>query len=102
MIRVKESERDSDDEDDHEAPKPAPAPLASGSTNPTLCILLTNMFESSEVDLKREPGYFIEIEEQVLDLCEEIGQVDQVWVDESKGNVWIKFSPESLEGAIQA
>lgn len=49
---------------------------------------------------KEPESYFKEIEQSVLDLCEDYGIVDQVWLDQnSPGNVWIKFNPQSIEGS---
>lgn len=64
------------------------------------CLLLNNMFDPTTVNLTEDPQFFIDIRDQVLDICEEYGKVDKVWVDQqSKGNVWIKFSKDSISGA---
>ncbi|CAI2370299.1 unnamed protein product [Moneuplotes crassus] len=67
------------------------------------CILLNNLFDPTSVDLEKEPHFYREIEDQVLDICEEVGKVDKVWVDtKSQGNVWVKFSKDSIKGAQKA
>lgn len=67
------------------------------------CLLLNNMFDPTGIDLQNEPNFFTEIKDQVLDICEELGKVDKVWVDrESHGNVWVKFSKDSIKGAQKA
>lgn len=67
------------------------------------CLLLNNMFDPTQIDFKEEPNFFLDIKEQVLDICEELGKVDKVWVDEkSQGNVWVKFSQDSVKGARKA
>ena len=40
------------------------------------------MFETSEVNLKQDPAYFLDIKEQVEDVCREMGgRVEKVWVE---------------------
>jgi hypothetical protein len=39
------------------------------------------MFDHESVDLKRDPAYFIDIKEQVEEVCKEIGRVEKVWVE---------------------
>ena len=61
------------------------------------------MFDQQSVDLEKDPHFFLEVKEQVLDVCEEMGKVDKVWVEQnSNGNVWIRFSKDSLQGAKKA
>jgi len=67
------------------------------------CLLLNNMFDPTSVDMKDNPNFFSEVKDQVLDICEDCGKVEQVWVDkESEGNVWVKFSKDSVLGAERA
>ncbi|CAI2370356.1 unnamed protein product [Moneuplotes crassus] len=67
------------------------------------CILLNNLFDPTSVDLEKELHFYREIEDQVLNICEEVGKVDKVWVDiKSQGNVWVKFSKDSIKGAQKA
>lgn len=61
------------------------------------------MFDHESVDLKRDPAYFIDIKEQVEEVCKEIGRVEKVWVEQnSPGNVWVRFNKSDLQGAQQA
>lgn len=61
------------------------------------------MFDHESVDLKRDPAYFIDIKEQVEEVCKEIGRVEKVWVEQnSPGNVWVRFNKSDLKGAQQA
>ena len=39
------------------------------------------MFDAEKVDLKRDPGFFIDIKEQVMEVGSEMGRVDKVWVE---------------------
>ena len=67
------------------------------------CILLNNMFDPTQIDKEQLPHFYQEIQDQVLDICEEVGKVDKVWVDQqSQGNVWVKFTKDSIRGAQQA
>lgn len=61
------------------------------------------MFDVTFVDLKREPAFFIDIKEQVQDVCSEVGKVEKVWVEQnSPGNVWVKFHKDHVNGSIKA
>jgi len=48
---------------------------------PSNCLLLNNMFDPDQVDLKKDPAYFIDIKEQVEEVCSEFGKVEKVWVE---------------------
>jgi hypothetical protein len=39
------------------------------------------MFDSSKVNLNEQPLFFIEIKEQVFNVCQEWGKVDKVYID---------------------
>jgi len=39
------------------------------------------MFDPAQVDLKKDPAFFIDIKEQVEDVCRELGKVEKVWVE---------------------
>ena len=50
------------------------------------------MFDPKIVDLNKDPSFFIEIKEQVYDLCSDMGKVYKIFVEQnSQGNVWVKF-----------
>lgn len=48
---------------------------------PTNCLLFSNMFDASKIDLKKEPAYFIDIKEQVKMVCADFGQVNRVYIE---------------------
>lgn len=50
-------------------------------TMPSNCLLLNNMFDPAAADLKKDPAFFIDIKEQVEDVCRELGKVEKVWVE---------------------
>jgi len=61
------------------------------------------MFDPVGVDLKKEPSFFLDIKEQVIRVLKDYGRIEKVWVEQnSKGNVWVKFHKDYLEGAKQA
>ena len=63
-------------------------------------ILLSNLFEPSEVNLKEDPDYFNDVRRDVLDECNSLGTVEAIRVDSnSKGNVWIKFADDNAQAA---
>lgn len=68
---------------------------------PSNCLLLNNMFDSTSVDLKKDPAFFIDIKEQVEDVCGEMGKVEKVWVEQAAGNVWVKFNKNDVQGAVR-
>jgi hypothetical protein len=57
--------------------------------------------------LKKDPAFFIDIKEQVEDICKSMATqgrgVEKVWVEQnSPGNVWVKFSKNDVQGAQNA
>ena len=66
---------------------------------PSNCVLLNNMFDPTGVDLKKDPAYFIDVKEQVEDVCSEFGKVEKVWVEQAAGNCWVKFNKNDIQGA---
>lgn len=66
---------------------------------PSNCLLLNNMFDPVAVDLKKDPAYFIDIKEQVEDVCSEFGKVEKAWVEQAAGNVWVKFNKNDMQGS---
>lgn len=62
---------------------------------PTNCILLSNMFDPAEVDLTKEPEYFIDLKNEVTAECKRYGDVDSLLIEQSsEGNVWIRFKDQ--------
>ena len=54
------------------------------------------------MDLKKDPSFFIDIKEQVIQICNDFGRVDKVFVEQrSEGRVWIRFQETDLKGAIK-
>jgi hypothetical protein len=39
------------------------------------------MFDPTNVDLNKDPAFFIEIKEQVYDVCQEWGAIDRIYVE---------------------
>ena len=64
------------------------------------------MFDPDQVDLKKDPAFFIDIKEQVEDICKEFAaqnRIEKVWVEQnSPGNVWVKFNKSDILGAKNA
>ena len=51
---------------------------------PSNCLLLNNMFDPDQADLKKDPAFFIDIKEQVEDICKDItlGRgAEKIWVE---------------------
>ena len=48
------------------------------------------MFDTTQVDLKNEPSFFMDIKDQVSAVCGQFGKVDRVYVEQnSDGFVWV-------------
>ena len=59
-----------------------------------------NLFDPTIVDLKKDPSFFIDIKEQVIQVCNDFGKVEKVFVEQrSEGRVWVKYSENDLKGA---
>lgn len=68
------------------------------STNPTSCILLTNMFS---VGKTYEPSYFVDLRDEVLDEAKAYGEVEKIVVEQdSDGNIWIKY--KDMQNAVES
>ena len=39
------------------------------------------MFDPEAIDLKKDPASYIDIKEQVDEVCGELGKVEKVWVE---------------------
>lgn len=75
--------------------------FSSQKNKVTTNVVLSNMFEKSDVDLQEEPEFLNEICEDVKEECARYGTVIKIWIDPVKldGRVWIKFlsTDESLK-----
>ena len=72
------------------------------SSIPTMCLLLTNMWNRQELNLKDKPDFFTEIYDDVAKEARVIGKMETVHVEREseQGRVWIKF--EDLASARSA
>ena len=102
-LRVREGEDDYIDEEEMKEAQDELVSGVSGQGAPSICLLISNMFELSDPRVKSEPTFFQDIEDQILDECESVGQVNKVWADQkSNGNIYVKFEQNSLQGSIEA
>jgi len=51
---------------------------------PTNCILLSNMFDIKEIDLAKEPGYFMDLKDEVEEECKKYGDVVQLFIEQNR------------------
>jgi len=74
------------------------------SNYPTQYMLIPKLFDYHSVNLNEEPGFFIDLKEDVEGECSKYGQVDHVFVEQSPaGNIWIAFRDiKSAEAAKNA
>ena len=71
-------------------------------SNPSNCLLFINLFDPTTIDLKKDPAFFIDIKDQVLQVCQDFGKVDKIFVEQrSDGHVWVRFQAEDIAGATK-
>jgi hypothetical protein len=67
------------------------------------CLLLSNLFDPTQVNLKEDANFYFETKQDVFEECSNFGKVEGVWVDQnSQGNVWVKFSQNNWQAARAA
>ena len=60
------------------------------------------MFDATQVDLKKDPSFFMDIKDQVACVCKDFGKVDHIFVEQnSDGHVWVKFRADDSNGAAR-
>ena len=68
----------------------------------TNCVLLQGMFDATQVDLRKEPAFFMDVKDQVASVCADFGKVERIYVEQnSDGHVWVQFRQEDINGAIR-
>lgn len=53
-------------------------PVGIASSN---CILISNMFDANQVDLERDPTFYVDIKNSVSECVSAWGQIDQVYIE---------------------
>ena len=51
---------------------------------PTRSTVLANMFDITEVDLNKDPGFYADLKEEVEEECKAYGNVEQVVIDQNR------------------
>ena len=60
------------------------------------------MFDTTQVDLKSDPSFFMDIKDQVASVCNGFGKVDRIYVEQnSDGSVWVQFKDDDISSAIK-
>ena len=60
------------------------------------------MFDATQIDLRKDPSFFIDIKEQVAGVCAEYGKTERIYVEQnSDGHVWAQFRTEDIAGATR-
>jgi hypothetical protein len=73
------------------------------SVTQSSCVLLSNLFDPSSVNIAEEPNFYRETKEDVMNECSNFGKVEEVYVDQSStGNVWVKFANSNWQAARAA
>eukprot|EP00928_Gymnodinium_smaydae_P065038 TRINITY_DN48239_c0_g1_i1.p1 TRINITY_DN48239_c0_g1~~TRINITY_DN48239_c0_g1_i1.p1 ORF type:complete len:400 (+),score=76.54 TRINITY_DN48239_c0_g1_i1:87-1202(+) len=80
-------------------PSSSQRPLAEDIGMPSLYVALQGVFARSEVDLKADPNFYQELEEEVGEECQKYGRPKGVHASRLKspdcGTVWIRFGSVS-------
>lgn len=72
------------------------------AARPSNCVLFQGMFDTTQVDLKKEPSFFMDIKDQVNSVCSEFGKVERIYVEQnSDGQVWVQFKNEDAQAAVR-
>lgn len=68
------------------------------------CVLLSNLFDPNQVNLKDDPDFFEDTKDDVFDECSNFGKVEKIYVDQlsKDGNVWVKFANKDVAAATKA
>lgn len=66
-------------------------------------MLLSNLFDPTQVNLLDDPDFYTETCLDVKEECTLFGEVEKIWIEEnSLGNVWIKFAKNNFTAASNA
>jgi len=66
-------------------------------------LLLSNLFDPSQVNLAEEPDFYEDTRLDVKEECSSFGDVEKIWVEENSiGNVWVKFANNNNSAAAKA
>ena len=66
------------------------------------CILFQGMFDPTQVDLQKDPSFFMDIKDQVASVCNDFGKIERIYPEQnSDGFVWVQFRADDLAGAIR-
>ena len=64
------------------------------------CLLFAGMFDPTQVDLRKDPSFFMDIKDQVTSVCNDFGKTERIFVEQnSDGHVWVKFHADDNGGA---
>lgn len=79
---------------------PLPPPMLPAALedlgSPSEFLVLHRAFKPSEVDLKADPDFYAELEEEIEEECKKHGKTKKVHADRksTQGSVWIQFAKE--------
>jgi hypothetical protein len=69
-------------------------------TTQSNCLLLSNLFDPTLVNLKEDPNFYNDTRDDVYSECSKNGKIEKIWLDEnSAGNIWIKFANNNYQAA---
>lgn len=70
-------------------------------SSPSICVLLSNMWDQNSVDLSKNQSFFIDLKDDVKTFVSDFGRVEKIYVEQgSEGNIWIRFDND-LAGATR-
>ena len=60
------------------------------------------MFDPTQVDLQKDPSFFMDIKDQVASVCNDFGKIERIYPEQnSDGFVWVQFRADDIAGAIR-
>jgi RNA-binding protein 39 len=79
-----------------------PSPGAANvSSAPSCNLILKNMFDPDDPDVKNDPEFFTDVHEDVHAECSKHGAVAKLWVDQAQAFVWVKFEQPTMSTAAK-
>jgi RNA-binding protein 23/39 len=65
----------------------------SVSNMPTSSLLLTNLWDKNDVEINKNPNFFEDIHDDVLNEAQKFGKIEKIHIEKNSdnGNLWIKF-----------
>jgi RNA-binding protein 39 len=64
--------------------------------------MLSNLYDPASVNLKEEPNFYQEVEEDVYDECSKYGQIEKIKLKGEQAKIFVKYSNNNTLAAKNA